>query len=176
MSTTTSNLGLFKYDTTNPTDLASAFNINTALNANWDIIDNAITHVDRLPDQTDKSGYILTTNGSEASWGSTNEVYPVIETYYDLETGSWYRIYATDSTGFKWCEQGGSYSTAAGYITVDLLKPYINSLYEVFISREYVQATDTAFVSAYNKNYNSFSFYLSYANYRHFWHTCGYIK
>ena len=44
MSTTTSNLGLFKYDTTNPTDLASAFNINTALNANWDIIDNAISN------------------------------------------------------------------------------------------------------------------------------------
>lgn len=43
MSTTTSNLGLFKYDTTNPTDLASAFNINTALNANWDKIDAAVT-------------------------------------------------------------------------------------------------------------------------------------
>ena len=44
MSTTTSNLGLFKYDTTNPTDLASAFNINTALNNNWDIIDEAISN------------------------------------------------------------------------------------------------------------------------------------
>lgn len=44
MSTTTANLGLFKYDTTNPTDLAAAFNINTALNNNWDIIDNAVSN------------------------------------------------------------------------------------------------------------------------------------
>lgn len=40
MSTTTANLGLFKYDTT--TDSASPFNINTALNNNWDIIDTAV--------------------------------------------------------------------------------------------------------------------------------------
>ena len=41
MSTTTPNLGLFKYNTT--TDANVAFNINTALNQNWDIIDAAIT-------------------------------------------------------------------------------------------------------------------------------------
>ena len=39
MSTTTSNLGLFKYDTT--TDGQLAFNINTALNDNWDILDKS---------------------------------------------------------------------------------------------------------------------------------------
>jgi len=44
MSTVTPNLGLFKYDTTNVTDLASAFNINTALNNNWDKIDEAISN------------------------------------------------------------------------------------------------------------------------------------
>ena len=44
MSTTTANLGLFKYDTSNPTDLASAFNIKTALNNNWDKIDEAISN------------------------------------------------------------------------------------------------------------------------------------
>lgn len=37
MSTTTPNLGLFKYNTT--TDSSVPFNINTALNANWDILD-----------------------------------------------------------------------------------------------------------------------------------------
>ena len=40
MSTTTANLGLFKYNTS--TDANSAFNINTALNNNWDIIDEAL--------------------------------------------------------------------------------------------------------------------------------------
>lgn len=39
MSTTTSNLGLFKYDTT--VDAQLAFNINTALNDNWDILDKS---------------------------------------------------------------------------------------------------------------------------------------
>lgn len=39
MSTTTTNLGLFKYDTT--TDGQLAFNINTALNDNWDILDKS---------------------------------------------------------------------------------------------------------------------------------------
>jgi len=42
MSTTTANLGLFKYNTT--TDANVAFNINTALNANWDKIDAAISN------------------------------------------------------------------------------------------------------------------------------------
>ena len=40
MSTTTPNIGLFKYDTT--ADANAAFNINTALNNNWDLIDEAI--------------------------------------------------------------------------------------------------------------------------------------
>ena len=37
MSTTTSNYGLFKYDTT--VDAQAAFNINNALNNNWDLLD-----------------------------------------------------------------------------------------------------------------------------------------
>ena len=37
MSTTTSNFGLFKYDTT--ADAQTAFSINTALNNNWDALD-----------------------------------------------------------------------------------------------------------------------------------------
>lgn len=41
MSTTTSNLGLFKYDTT--ADRDSAFSVDTALNNNWDKLDKAIT-------------------------------------------------------------------------------------------------------------------------------------
>ena len=44
MSTTTSNLGLFKYDTT--IDAQAAFNINTALNGNWDILDKSVVKGD----------------------------------------------------------------------------------------------------------------------------------
>lgn len=42
MSTTTANLGLFKYDTT--TDANVAFNINNALNNNWDTLDTAVSN------------------------------------------------------------------------------------------------------------------------------------
>jgi len=41
MSSTTPNLGLFKYDTI--TDGNIAFNLQTALNNNWDILDNAVS-------------------------------------------------------------------------------------------------------------------------------------
>lgn len=40
MSTTTANLGLFKY--VSGTDANLAFNITSALNNNWDIIDNSV--------------------------------------------------------------------------------------------------------------------------------------
>ena len=124
MSTTTPNLGLFKYNTS--TDANSAFNINTALNNNWDIIDNALTNVDALPDQTGKDGYILTTNGSEASWGETDEIYPVIEAYQ--EGNSWYRVYSDG-----WCEQGGLTGKIADYgtATVNLLKSFKDLNYTI---------------------------------------------
>lgn len=41
MSTTTTNLGLFKYDLA--TDAKSAFNITNSLNNNWDILDREIS-------------------------------------------------------------------------------------------------------------------------------------
>lgn len=55
MSTTTTNLGLFKYNTT--TDANVAFSITNALNNNWDKIDTAIANI---------SG--VTTTASGRSW------------------------------------------------------------------------------------------------------------
>lgn len=100
MSTTTTNLGLFKYDTT--LDGNTPFSINTALNNNWDIIDQFSQNIDPLPSQTGNSGKYLTTNGTTPSWGGTMDIYPIIETYSN--GADWYRIY---SDGF--CEQGGLY-------------------------------------------------------------------
>lgn len=45
MSLVTSFLGLFKHDTSNDTDLNSNFDIDTALNGNWDKIDAAMKKV-----------------------------------------------------------------------------------------------------------------------------------
>ena len=46
MSTTTENLGLFKYDSVLDADVN--FNIETALNYNWDILDNILGDVETL--------------------------------------------------------------------------------------------------------------------------------
>lgn len=52
MSLVTGFLGLFKHDTSNDTDLNSNFDIDTALNGNWDKIDVAMKKVN--DDKVDK--------------------------------------------------------------------------------------------------------------------------
>lgn len=82
--------------------------------------------VSGLPSQTGHSGDVLTTDGTDASWNDTTEVYPVIETY--ISGSSWYKIYATDNTSFRWCEQGGLYypgsTLAATDNTITFLKTF----------------------------------------------------
>lgn len=172
MSTTTSNLGLFKYDTTNPTDLASAFNINQALNNNWDIIDNAITHVDGLPDQTDKAGYLLTTDGTEASWGETEEIQCVVETYQNGT--SWYRIYSDG-----WCEQGGvTTASSSATKTVTLLQNYRDTTYTVVLGSSYSATTTfTSIVHLNTKSVGSFQIIDSTnTTVLTYWQTSGYLE
>lgn len=92
MTTTTNNLKLFKYDTTN--DVNAAFNLNLALNNNWDKIDvamegkqatlvsgtniktinntsilgNGNINTKELPSQSGQSGKYLYTDGSNTKW------------------------------------------------------------------------------------------------------------
>ena len=57
-------------------------------------------------------------------------MYPVIETY--INGNDWYRIWAPDSTGYRWCEQGSLYykgSTVAGDITITFLMPFKDTNY-----------------------------------------------
>lgn len=109
MSTTTSNFGLFKYDTT--TDGQLAFNINQALNNNWDIIDENLG------------------SASIATYDNPGIVKPDGQSIYIDDEGllsmgshgfiissshigtTWYREY---SDGFKMC--GGQVTTSASEI------------------------------------------------------------
>ena len=59
MSSTTTNLGLFKYDTA--TDGKQVFSIETALNDNWDLIDSLVVLKSELPDISK----LVTTNTSQ---------------------------------------------------------------------------------------------------------------
>ena len=78
-----------------------------------------------LPSQSGYSGAYLTTDGTTASWQTTTQIYPVISTYRN--GSAWYRIYATDSTGYKWCEQGGMEVRSAATQDVYFSKAYIDS-------------------------------------------------
>lgn len=85
-----------------------------------------------LPSQTGNAGKVLTTDGTDASWGATAQVYPVVETY--ISGSSWYRIYAPDSTGYRWCAQGGIGAEGA---TIIFLKEFASTYYTIIL-------TDTA--------------------------------
>ena len=169
MSTTTPKLGLFKYDTT--TDGKETFSINQALNANWDIIDN----MDPLPDQTGKNGYILTTNGSEASWGQTGEIYPIVETYVDGP--SWYRIYSDG-----WCEQGGYFDgggTTYNKYTIQLYRAYQDTNYTVLstiYNEDYTGGTGPYYFGVHSKTVSTFQVYSDSNMQRRMWVTFGYIE
>lgn len=70
MSTTTSNLGLFKYDTT--LDGRVTFSINRSLNNNWDVLDNAFGDIKYL---FNRNFEVLPTYGN---------VYPQVNKLYTL--------------------------------------------------------------------------------------------
>ena len=173
MSTVTPNLGLFKYNTS--TDANSAFNINKALNNNWDIIDNALTNVDALPDQTGKDGYILTTNGSEASWGQTAEIHCVVETYID--GASWYRVWSDG-----WLEQGNAnFQFTSSEMTVNFLKSFSNTSYTIIteatnlISSNYGEGVSVG--TKLTTGFKCHSYHsTSNANVIGDWYACGYME
>ena len=167
MSEYTPNLNLFKYNTS--TDGKEVFSIAQALNHNWDILDN----MDLLPDQTDKAGYVLTTDGAEASWGQTGEIYPVIETY--INGTSWYRVYSDG-----WCEQSGvATCNTSGEGTITFLKPFVNTDY--FFICDIGRRNDSSTWHIYPSfTYSGTTMHLKanitgYTLYTR-WQACGYIE
>ena len=115
-----------------------------------------------MPSQSGHSGAYLTTDGNSASWQSTTQIYPVIETYKNGT--SWYRVYATDSTGYKWCEQGGILSRGAtGIQNVSLLKNYMDTGYSVLATNQASSSYTSAstFYTPYVLNKSTSGFSLS---------------
>ena len=84
-----------------------------------------------LPSQTGHANDVLTTDGTDASWADTTAVYPIIETYSNGD--DWYKIYAPDSTGYRWCVQASLYykgsTMAATDNEITFLKPFANINY-----------------------------------------------
>lgn len=116
MSTTTSNFGLFKYDVVE--DAQSAFNIQQALNYNWDIIDENLGSSTIATYETpgivkpDGTSIYIDENGL-LSMGNHGFI---TSSYHS--GASWYRQY---SDGFKMA--GGQVATAAS--DVNWAQPYL---------------------------------------------------
>ena len=88
---------------------------------------------------------------------------------------SWYRLYDDG-----WCEQGGiiNASSDAAY-TYTLLKPYIDTNYQVFITRkttgDYNTAINGRWGEVYNVTRTAFTTWGKYSNYPEiYWQACGY--
>lgn len=76
MSTTTSNLGLFKYDVS--ADAQVAFSITQALNNNWDILDKSIMKGDII--SLNSSGTLSLTNNRVHKVSATGNITFVLPT------------------------------------------------------------------------------------------------
>lgn len=98
----------------------------------------------------------------------------ITETY--VNGTSWYRVYSDG-----WCEQGGVVnSNSDSAYTVTLLKPYINTNYEVFITRkttgDHSNNISGRWQEVYNLTITSFTTWGKYSAYPEaFWRASGYI-
>ena len=131
-----------------------------------------------LPSQTGNSGKVLTTDGTDASWGATSTIYPVIETYISGTSG--YRIWAADSTSYRYCEQWGykaTVSTANTLEKVELLKTYTDTNYQAIATVAGTNGTSyTVKVGSASQNETD-GFYIAMSNVSAgaWWRTFGYI-
>lgn len=137
------------------TGQAGKFLTTNGTNVEW-------AEVDALPSQTGHSGDLLTTNGTDASWVDTETIYPVVETY--VNGTSWYRLYSDG-----WCEQGGE--IAASTTSVTLLKPYLNTNYNVVMCGSNYGGTDQPLGTSAR---TVFGFTVSTSGYKRNWQACGY--
>ena len=145
------------------------------------LISNYSTSGDALPDQTGNAGKLLTTNGTAASWQATGVIVPVVETYSN--NGSWYRIWAPDDTGYRYCEQGGlvwqGTTMAATDNTINFPKAFIDLTYNFMMFSLHSTANLTANVCPYEKytsrTTSSTVLRIVGAVFGYEWRACGYI-
>ena len=126
-SDVTTALGYTPYNSSNPNGYTSNVGTVTSVNNVSPVDGNVTLTIPGLPSQTGHSGDVLTTDGTDASWADTTTVYPVVEVSPENILPALYRIYAPDSTGYRWCEMGDLYykgSTVAGDNTINFLKNF----------------------------------------------------
>ena len=161
--------------TTDPTKsgiIAQLSNITTSLDGYYYIVIATSTKTDIQVDIDE----IATDLNGKADVDLSNCTKPhIVETY--VNGASWYRVYSDG-----WCEQGGVYTSSLGNnvkITVNLLKQYINTNYNICITLNrssdgaagvpviYGNPTTTTFVYMNDGDYDELGFR---------WQASGYIS
>ena len=109
---------------------------------------------------------------------SNSSVPHIVETY--VNGTSWYRVWSADSTGNRWCEQGGMTDVLASNVvkTITLLKAMSNTNYTITACERYDNGTsdnnnENYWVSAVSTE--SFGVYNSAGGYKKlYWIVSGY--
>ena len=175
--------------------LVSGTNIKTVNSTS--ILGSGNIDIDSLPSQTGHSGKFLTTDGTDASWGSlpsqanvdlsnlsaTGEnhfvqlqsgvaqadVDYVVESYQNGT--SWYRVYKSG-----WCEQGGELN-ASSSTTITFLKPFADTNY--YIAKTYIGTYTGTWLGDYERFYDktstSIKTYVGAGTDVYVWEAKGYI-
>lgn len=104
------------------------------------------------------------------------EVPCITETY--VNGSSWYRIWSPDSTGYRWCEQGGNCETS---VNTTYLKPFINTNYTLLLQGMNQGGGGTPTILTADKTATGFTSIASLygasasAGSPIMWYACGYI-
>ena len=125
-----------------------------------------------LPEQAGQTNNVLMTDGSNASWITTETVYPVTETY--SSGTNWYRVYSDG-----WVEQGGELSsvTQNSTNTINLLKPFANTNYSVIITATGGSRSNAQYMnceSVNTRNTNNFIIRTNDYTFGRIWRAAGY--
>lgn len=87
---------------------------------------------------------------------------------------SWYVVYSDG-----WCEQGGFIQANINWQTCTLLKPFVNTNYNIYVSGSGTtagQGNSPCYVNNSNKTINSFQYTSAGVVNNIFWQACGYIN
>ena len=105
--------------------IADLADITTPLDGYYYIVVSTSTKTDIEVDIDE----VATDLNNKVDKSSLVEVPVIVESFYDK--GSWYKVYSPDSTGYKWCEQGGIGAEGA---TITFLKEFAFINYSIILT------------------------------------------
>lgn len=104
-----------------------------------------------------------------AKQATYNQIAGVAEIY--INGTSWYRIWSVDSTGYRWCEQGGY----TGAESVTYIKPFKDNNYTLTSADIRTSGASGTYYMIRSKSATGFTSYYDGSSHTRCWMACGYI-